>query len=201
MIASLRGSVLAKSPTEVVLDVQGVGYAVSIPLSTYERVGELRSELFLYTHHHVRDDAIQLYGFATEEERAMFRLLLSVSGIGPKMALGMLSGMPARELQAHIASGNLGALTAVPGIGKKLAERLLLELREKFAKGGEPPFVLSGASGEDREVRQEALLALLSLGFARPAAEAALRRALAQPRATEASLEELIKLALRQAGR
>jgi Holliday junction DNA helicase RuvA len=201
MIASLRGILLAKSPTEAVLDVHGVGYALSIPLSTFEKLGDLRSEVFLFTHQHVREDALQLFGFATEDERSMFRLLLGVTGIGPKMAQGILSGIPVPELRKYLASGNLPALTSISGIGRKLAERLVLELREKIARteiGGSTP---TGPPDDQARIRHEALMALMSLGFPRPSAERALRAALQEPESATAPLESLIKLALRHAGK
>ncbi len=199
MIASLRGTLVAKSPTEAVVEVQGVGYALSIPLSTYEKLGEVGSEVFLYTHQHVREDSLQLFGFFTDDERAMFRLLLGVTGIGPKMAQGILSGIPVPELRTHLAAGNLHALTAISGIGRKLAERLVLELREKIARAefGAPP---AGPMDGQSSVRHEAVLAMVSLGFARPVAERALRAALQEPEGADAPLEVLIKLALRHTG-
>lgn len=198
MIATLRGTLAAKAPTEVVVEVQGVGYAVAIPLSTYEKLGNPGSPAFLFTHQHVREDALLLFGFATEEERTMFRLLLSVTGIGPKMGLGILSGIPVSELRSHLAEGNVQALIAIPGIGRKLAERLVVELREKLGKGDA---LLTGhVSGTGvGQTRNEALQALLSLGYSRPAAEKALRSAIQQSGGESASLEQLIKLALRNA--
>lgn len=201
MIASLRGTLAAKSPTEAVVEVHGVGYAVLIPLSTYEKLGEVRSEIFLYTHLHVREDSLQLFGFFTEDERTMFRLLLGVTGIGPKMAQGILSGIPVPELRRHLVSGNLLALTAVSGIGKKLAERLVLELRDKIARAEGGGLVSAGPMDERARDRHEALLALVSLGFARPVAERALRAALQEPESATAPLETLIKLALRHTGK
>ena len=201
MIASLHGTLAAKSPTEAVVDVHGVGYALSIPLSTYEKLGDLRSEVFLYTHQHVREDALQLFGFATEDERSMFRLLLGVTGIGPKMAQGILSGIPVPELRRHLASGNLPALTAISGIGRKLAERLVLELREKIGKTGIDSAAPAGPLDDQTRIHHEALMALLSLGFTRPGAERALRTALQEPGSASAPLETLIKLALRHAGK
>ncbi len=201
MIASLRGILAAKSPTEAVIDVHGVGYALSIPLSTYEKLGDLQSEVFLFAHQHVREDSLQLFGFFTEDERTMFRLLLGVTGIGPKMAQGILSGIPVPELRNHLVSGNLTALTAVSGIGKKLAERLVLELREKIARseiGGPAP---AGPPDNQTRARHEAVLALVSLGFPRPVAERALRAALQESQSAEVPLESLIKLALRHTGK
>jgi Holliday junction DNA helicase RuvA len=194
MITTLRGTLATKAPTEIVVEIQGIGYALSIPLSTYERIGDPGSAVFLYTHEHVREDAHQLFGFATEEERGMFRLLLSVNGIGPKMAQGILSGIPVPELRSHLSGGNRQALIAIPGIGRKLADRLILELREKLGRTEAPP---ASGDGGDPGIRNEALLALLSLGYQRPAAEKALRGALQQTGGGPASVEHLIKLALR----
>ena len=195
MIARLQGTLLAKSPTEVVVDVGGVGYVVSIPLTTFERLGEVGGAVTLLTHLHVREDSMQLFGFASEEERSMFRLLLAVSGIGPKLAQTILSGIPAADLRSHIAAGNIGALTAVPGVGRKTAERLVVELKEKLSRlpwGGE-----QGAPAGTSGVREEALLALTSLGYPRTAAERAVRSALHSSPGAGDSLEALIKAALR----
>lgn len=199
MIASLHGTLLAKSPTEIVIQVQGVGYALSIPLSTYESLGDLHSPISLFTYLHVREDALQLFGFATEQERGLFKLLISVTGIGPRMAQSILSGIPVADLKAHIAGGNLGALTAVPGIGRKLAERLVVELRDKVAKLDATAALTAGPAGEHARIRAEALLALTSLGYNRTAAEKALRAALTDTEGKEVPLESLIKLALRHA--
>ncbi len=199
MIASLRGTLIAKSPTEVLLEVNGVGYQVAIPLSTHERLGPVRSELTLLTYLHVREDALLLFGFATEEERSLFRLLISVTGIGPRVALGILSGIPVPELRQHIAQGNLGAMTGIPGVGRKLAERLIVELREKIGgtvHGGETAL---SAGGTGQTIRSEALLALTSLGYQRAAAEKAIRAAAAESEGEELTVEGLIKRALRHA--
>jgi Holliday junction DNA helicase RuvA len=197
MIASLRGTLIAKSPTEVLLEVNGVGYLVAIPLSTHERLGPVRSELTLLTYLHVREDALQLFGFATEEERSLFRLLISVTGIGPRVALGILSGIPVTELRQHIAQGNLGAMTGIPGVGRKLAERLIVELRDKI--GGTVPGAETApnAGGSAQTIRSEALLALTSLGYQRAAAEKAIRTAAAESEGDELTVEGLIKRALR----
>ena len=198
MIGSLRGTLLQKSSTEILVDVQGVGYAVSIPLSTFEVLGKEQTTVVLLTYLHVREDALQLYGFATEDERSMFKLLMSVSGIGPRLAQGVLSGIGVAELRNHIAQGNLGALTTIPGVGRKLAERLVVELRDKITKMESAPSFLTGATEGQARTRFEALLALTSLGFTRPVAEKALRLAEQELRGKEPSVEELVKLSLRQ---
>ncbi|MEK6566265.1 MAG: Holliday junction branch migration protein RuvA [Bacteroidota bacterium] len=194
MIASLSGTLKYKSPTEVLVEVNGVGYSLSIPLSTYEKLGPVSSPVALLTYLHVREDALQLFGFITEAERHLFKLLISVSGIGPRIAQGVLSGMSASELKQHIVRGNIAALTAIPNVGKKTAERLILELRDKVGK--EEP---AGALPPDQResAHSESLLALTSLGYNRQAAEKALRMAMQELDGTSVSVEELIKRALR----
>ena len=134
MITLLRGILLAKAPTEAVVDVGGVGYGVQIPVSTFEALGDTNTPVTLHTYLHVREDALVLYGFATGEERDTFRLLISVNGIGPKMAQGILSGIGVQDLKDCIARGNVAMLTTVPGVGRKTGERLVVELREKIGK-------------------------------------------------------------------
>jgi Holliday junction DNA helicase RuvA len=178
-----------------------VGYGVSIPLSTYERLGELHTTVTLYTYLHVREDSLQLFGFATEEERVLFKLLISVSGIGPKMAQGILSGISVQDLKSHIVVGNIGALTTIPGVGRKLGERLVVELREKIGKLDLGPPSTAAPRDEQATIRSEALLALTSLGYSRPAAEQALRSALAENNGMRPTVEQLIKSALRHAAK
>ncbi len=201
MIASLSGVLTYKSPTEITIEVQGVGYAVHIPLSTYEELDEVGSAAIVHTYLHVRDDSLQLYGFATEAEKEMFKLLISVSGIGPRMAQGILSGTPVTVLKENVGQGNIAALIAIPGIGKKLAERLVVELRDKVGKQefGRP----AGSPSLEPHIRlqSEAILALTSLGYNRIAAEKAVRTAMSTPNESPPSLENLIKAALRAAGR
>jgi len=198
MITSLEGTLVSKSPTEIVVRVNGVGYGVNIPLSTFEAIGEVKSTVSLFTHLHVREDALQLYGFASEAERDAFRMLISVSGIGPKMAQGILSGISVSELRSRIAEGNSGALTTIPGIGRKLAERLVVELRDKVTRLGPAAEPIPSAAGDQARVRSEALLALTSLGYSRLAAEKALRGAILETGGRDATIEQLIKAALRQ---
>ena len=194
MIASLSGTLKYKSPTEVLVEVNGVGYSLNIPLSTYEKLGPVSSQVALLTYLHVREDALQLFGFITEAERHLFKLLISVSGIGPRIAQGVLSGMSASELKQHIVRGNSAALTAIPNVGKKTAERLILELRDKVGKE-EPAGALPPDQREN--AHSESLLALTSLGYNRQAAEKALRMAMQELDGTSLSVEELIKRALR----
>jgi Holliday junction DNA helicase RuvA len=197
MIASLTGILKYKSPTEILIDVHGVGYTVSIPLSTYEKLGDVGSSISLLTYFHVREDAMQLFGFFSDEERRLFKLLISVSGIGPKIAQSILSGMNVEELKLYLISGNIIALTAIPGVGKKTAERLILELRDKVGKTiaeSEPISALGMASAA---MRAEALQALTSLGYNLQIAEKSIRLVLKETEGSNISLEELIKRALR----
>jgi holliday junction DNA helicase RuvA len=200
MFSHLKGILYRKSPTEIVVDVNGVGYAVSIPLSTYEKLGDTGSSVTILTYTHVREDILQLYGFATEAEREIFRLLISVSGIGPKIAQGILSGVQPNELQTLIAQADVSALTAIPGVGKKTAERLIVELRDKIAKldTGSLP---AGSTEAGQGIRAEALMALISLGYNRASAEKSIRTALAELNGKETTIQELLKHALKSAGR
>jgi Holliday junction DNA helicase RuvA len=200
MIARLSGRLAAKSPTEIVVDVGGVSFALSVPLPTFERLPEPGSPVSVFTHLHVREDALQLYGFFTEEERDLFRILISVNGIGPKMAQGILSGISTADLKSHILSGNSGALTSIPGVGRKIAERLVVELRDKISRldGASAP-AGGSSSPEGSRIRTEALLALTSLGYNRPAAEKAIRGALQESPDAESTVESLIRAALRHA--
>lgn len=200
MIASLSGILKSKSPTELLVEVNGVGYAVSIPLSTYSSVGAINAPVELLTHLHVREDALQLFGFATEAERHLFKMLISISGIGPKIAQGILSGISVSEIQQHISSGNVSALTTIPGVGKKTAERLIVELRDRIGRVDLSPGSSLGTGDVNTETRSEALLALTSLGYGRPAAEKAIRLALKDAGGTMLTVEELIKKALKYSG-
>jgi holliday junction DNA helicase RuvA len=197
MIASLTGILTYKSPTEILIEVHGIGYAVSIPLSTYEKLGDLGSTISLLTHFHIREDAMSLFGFSTEEERRLFKLLISVSGIGPKIAQSVLSGMNVEELKSHITGEHVNALMAIPGVGRKTAERLIIELRDKAGKPlpeSDPAGALSTTAAT---LRIEALQALTSLGYNQQIAEKAIRLVLKEVEGSIISLEELIKRALR----
>ncbi len=197
MIATLTGILKAKTPTEVLIDVNGVGYAVSVPISTFEKLGNVEERVVLYTYLVVREDAMQLFGFATMEERELFKLLISINGIGPRTAQGILSGVTVTNLIHYIAHENIAALTSLPNVGRKTAERLIVELRDKVAK---LPSVAASPlpSAQQEEVRNQALLALNSLGFSRATAEKALRGVLNETKGQSLSLEELIRRALRQ---
>jgi Holliday junction DNA helicase RuvA len=195
LIAHLSGTLSKKSPTEVVIDVQGVGYAVSISLATYEQLPAEAEPVTLLTHHHMREDHQQLFGFGTEGERDIFRLLIAVSGIGPKTAQTILSGVPAKNVTQMIADGNAAGLTALPGIGKKTAERMILELRDKIGRvdtGG-----ATARSSSPTGIRADAIAAIVSLGYSRDRAETAVAAAANELRDASATLEQLLKLALK----
>jgi Holliday junction DNA helicase RuvA len=179
MIALLRGVLLEKHPNQAIVDVGGVGYDVSIPVSTYSHLPEAGSEVRLRIHTHVREDALALYGFLSQDEKALFEKLISVTGIGPKMAMAVLSGIPALDLIAYIRRSEVDRLVRIPGVGKKTAERMILELRDKMpAPSGEEPAGTAGApAGALTAVEQDVLSALLNLGCARAAAEVAVRKA------------------------
>ena len=195
MYSYLQGKLVSKSPTEVVLDVNGVGYFLNISLSTYEKLDSSSSQIKIFTYLHVREDALQLFGFATEAERDMFKMLISVSGIGPKIAQGILSGINTEELRTAFQTGNIATLTSIPGIGRKTAERLVLELRDKLGKIDIEISTLP-TSSQQLKIRNDALNALLSLGYNRTTAERAIRQVLKDTDNKELTLEVLIKQAL-----
>lgn len=200
MISRLRGTIIHKTPTEVTLDVHGVGYLISIPLSTSYAIESSHGDVSLLTYLHVREDTLQLFGFATEAERAMFRLLISVSGIGPKLAQGVLSGIRVGELQDAILSGNTALLGSIPGVGKKTAERIVVELRGKIQSSG-PGTALPPASSKQLKVRSEAVVALMSLGHNRSSAENAVKTAIAESPGVQFTVEDLVRKALSHTGK
>ena len=197
MISQLRGTIVHKSPTEIVIDVNGVGYLVNVSVTTSELLRESDGTVRILTHLHVREDLMQLYGFATESERDLFRLLIAVSGIGPKMAQGILSGLNPAELREAILTGNLPALTSISGVGKKTAERIILELKGTLGKVEFPEATETAPTSIQLKTRSEALVALMSLGYARNVAERAIREVLYESRGTELTVEELIKRSLK----
>lgn len=176
MIASLTGRLAFKAPTHLILDVHGVGYEAYIPLSTYYGLPNLSDNISLCVHTHVREDAIQLFGFLTSQEKDAFVLLTSVSGVGPKLALSVLSALPVPDLVAAIESGDVEKLTTVPGIGHKSASRLVLELKDKVGKlqPGLTPVSDLPREGQDA-VFDDALSALVNLGYRPQDAKEALK--------------------------
>ena len=176
MIAHLRGQILSKSPNAVVVDCGGVGYELAISVTTYTELGDVGSETRLHVHTHVREDALLLFGFAEKTEKRLFEKLLTISGIGPKLAITVLSGISAERLVGAIRGGDHATLTRIPGIGKKTAERVVLELKDKLDDlvgyvpvGDRTPSL--GAAAED------VLSALVNLGYPRPVAQKAVERA------------------------
>jgi len=184
MIAYLRGRLLEKRPTQVIVEVDGVGYQVQIPVSTFYQLPERGAEARLFIHTHVREDILALYGFLTEKEKTLFEKLISVSGVGPRVAVTLLSGLEADELAGAIRRGEALRLTRVPGVGRKTADRVILELREKLGA------VEAAAAGLEEEV----ISALLNLGCGRPAAAAAVEKA--RKNGVEGEFEPLFRAAL-----
>jgi Holliday junction DNA helicase RuvA len=206
MIAHLSGVLLSKQATSVILDVGGVGYEVTIPLSTFYDLEDIGSTVQLRIYTHVREDTLQLFGFKTIRERELFLKIISVSGIGPKLGITLLSGMSADDLIASIRTNDLARLTLIPGVGRKTAERLVIELREKVAALSstqlEEEFAARTAvSGEPSQdsVRADALSALLNLGYQRSSAEKAIDNAIAE--GGEVTVESVLRRVLRKLAR
>jgi Holliday junction DNA helicase RuvA len=194
MIAYLRGRLLDKQVNRLIVDVEGVGYEVHVPLSTFYDVGDPGAEVALRVHTHVREDALALFGFLTTLELQLFERLISISGIGPKLALAVLSGIEPRELIAAVRRGDVARLTGIPGIGKKTAERIGLELKDRLPAGLIPE--TAAQPGGESSLRQDVLSALLNLGYHRPLAERAVDGAIKG--AGEESFERTLKQALRE---
>jgi holliday junction DNA helicase RuvA len=189
MIARLQGRLIEKHPTRVIVDVGGVGYDVSVPLLAFAAMGEAGSELTLRVHTHVREDAIQLFGFPTARELGVFERLIGVSGIGPRLALAVLSGIAVEELTDAIVQADVARLTSIPGVGKKTAERIVLELKDKIGPAAHE------APGRAAGPRDDLVSALLNLGYHRPAAEKAADQALRS--APDVGFEDALRQALR----
>jgi len=199
MIALLTGQIAHRSPEQLILDVGGVGYRLQIPLSTFYALPET-GQVQLRVHTHVKEDAIQLFGFLSESEKSLFALLISVSGVGPKLAINILSHIPTEELALALCQGDVQRLVAIPGIGKKSAERLVLELQDKAAiHVGSGPIKDIGRQGAGEEdSHQDALSALINLGYKEVLARKALKGLAIAP---TAPLEEVLKAALKNLGK
>jgi Holliday junction DNA helicase RuvA len=198
MIAFLRGALLEKHPNQIIVDVGGVGYDLTIPVSTYSALPEQGAEVRLRVHTHVREDAIALFGFHTADEKNLFEKLISVSGIGPKLAVTVLSGLAAADLVNAIRGGDLPTLVRVPGIGKKTAERLVLELKEKLDIISGSPSAASGAPKSKSSFsadEEDVISALLNIGANRASAEAAVAKA--RQEAVGAAFQDLFRIALK----
>lgn len=197
MFALITGKLAHKSASEVIVDVGGIGYQVYIPLSTFYELPETGDHVSFHIHTHVKEDAIQLFGFRSHEEKSTFKLMIQVSGIGPKLAINVLSGISAPELARAVSGGDLARLVTIPGIGKKTAERMVLELKDKFSK-----LVKEEMAGPamtevpDDILMNDALSALENLGYKQPVA----KKALEQVRGSldgDLTIEELLKQALK----
>ena len=203
MIGRLTGQVLACSPGRVLLDVAGVGYDLHIPLSTYYTLArESETAVSLHVHTHVREEALQLFGFASQEERAVFGLLIGISGVGPKLALAILSGIGVDDLIQTVREQDQGRLQKIPGVGKKTAERLLLELRDKLrddlrSKSDVGNRAHGAATAADPAgLRRDAISALVNLGYSRDAARRAVDRATENQGPADRTLEQVLRSAL-----
>jgi Holliday junction DNA helicase RuvA len=204
MIAHLSGTLLSKQATSAIVDVNGVGYEITIPVSTFYDLEEPGSNVQLRIYTHVREDALQLYGFKTARERELFLRLISVSGIGPKLGITLLSGMSADEMIASIRTNNLARLTLIPGVGRKTAERLVMELRDKVAslssaeleeELGAKTSAGAAVPSED-SMRSDVLSALLNLGYQRNSAEKAVTSAVDE--GGDISVELILRRSLRK---
>ena len=197
MIAALRGRVAEKAPNRVVVDVSGVGYEVFVPLSTFYDVGDEGAEVALRVYTHVREDALQLYGFLTDLERQMFERLIAISGIGPRLAIAVLSGLETRDLVTAVQRADVVRLTTIPGVGKKTAERIVLELKDRLTQLVMPAAAdaRTPVSGPDR-LRADLLSALQNLGYHRPDAERAVEALLKE--SPDQTFEHALKDALRR---
>ena len=198
MIALLRGRLVEKHPNRVIVDIQGVGYDVQVPLSTFYGLGEPGSDVVFRVHTHVREEALALFGFATLLELRLFERLIGITGIGPRLALVVLSGIESADLVRAVRRGDVARLTGIPGVGKKTAERIGLELKDRLPTeldlepGG--PDLESGAT----DMRHDLLSALLNLGYRRPLADRAVDAALA---AGDSPFEETLRQALKELAR
>ncbi len=202
MIAHIRGNLSQKQPDKVIVDVNGLGYLVSITLGTFYQLPREGDEVFLHVYTHMRDSTLELYGFSSWTEREMFRLLIGVSGCGPRLACNVLSGIRPDELADAIAGGDIARLVAIPGVGKRIAERFVVELRDKIGTQR----MLAEAETMDRvgpsvrAIREEAISALINLGYSRKEAEKTVQSAIDDLRSNNSEpviLEDVIRLALR----
>jgi Holliday junction DNA helicase RuvA len=198
VIAHLRGSILEKHPNRIVIDVNGVGYDVFVPLSTFYGLGDQGAAIALRIHTHVREDAFLLYGFATLLEQELFERLIGVSGIGPKVALAVLSGIEPQEFIRAIERGDLARLTAIPGVGKKTSERIVLELKDRLPRA-QTAAAAGVAVSDAPALRDDVVSALANLGYHRPLAEKAAEAAIKTlGSGSDVSFERALKQALRE---
>ncbi len=197
MIAYLSGTLFSKNPQSLVVDINGVGYQIFIPLSTFYQLPDEMEKVSLHVYTHVREDTLQLFGFQTTMEKEIFLLLISVSGIGPKVALNILSGMGFEELLSAIVRADSEKISSIPGVGKKTSQRIILELKEKASKlaGGIEVALEQKVEIRDKEIYEDALSALINLGYPSKPAKRAIEVALRKDQ--EMNIETLLKEALR----
>lgn len=195
MIARLAGTLADKTPGRIIIDVQGVGYDLQVPLSTFYVIGDAGTAVTLRVHTHVREDVIALYGFATGLEQELFERLISISGIGPRLALAVLSGMEPPDLVRAIASQDVARLTSIPGIGKKTAERIGLELKDRLPKSVQAAADAAKPASPEDQLRADLLSALLNLGYQRQSADKAIEKELKV--APDATFEQALRSVLR----
>jgi Holliday junction DNA helicase RuvA len=199
VIAYLRGQIFEKHPNRIIVDVSGVGYDVLVPLSTFYGLGDAGTEIALRVHTHVREEALALYGFATQLEQDLFERLIGISGIGPKLALAVLSGIEPPELIRAIERGDVARLTGIPGVGKKTSERIVLELKDRLPRGPLAVSTTGDARPDAPVLHDDVLSALMNLGYHRPLAEKAADAALKT--APGGDFERTLKQALRELAR
>jgi Holliday junction DNA helicase RuvA len=198
MIGQLRGKLLSKKPNVLLIDVQGVGYEVNIPLTSFYELPDEGNEVTLKIHTHVREDAIILFGFHSQREKEFFLKLITISGVGPKLAITIISGAPVHELAQALIEGNTARLTSIPGIGRKTAERLTLELKGQMSAFVSPEQAEAiKSSGTPQAIEEDILSALVNLGYPRPAAEKAISLALRED-GGDRTFEGILKNALRR---
>lgn len=198
MIARIKGILIYKSVSHVIVDAHGIGYRIFVPLTTFYELPETGQSVSLNIYTHVKEDALHLFGFHTPEDQGIFQMLISVSGIGPRLALNILSGIPAREFIRAVTQGNLSRLVAIPGVGKKTAERMVLELKDKFLKMDPGGIMAESSTGREREeaMKEDALSALVNLGYKNATATKVIDKVVAESTA-ELSLDILLKEALK----
>lgn len=197
MISYIHGTLIQKRPTHIVVDAGGLGYLIHIPLSSFEKMGEMGRPVKVLTYLHMREDGLQLFGFMSEEERDLFELLIAVSGVGPKLAQAILSGISVQDFKRAVLYSDLGGLTSIPGVGKKTAQRLILELKERFEAAGAPEEILVSVGPAELGGTGEAVLALVSLGLTQTIASRMVARVIKKD-GDGLPVEEIIRRALRQ---
>lgn len=198
MIARIKGILIYKSVSHVIVDAHGIGYRIFVPLTTFYELPETGQSVSLNIYTHVKEDALHLFGFHTPADQGIFQMLISVSGIGPRLALNILSGIPAREFIRAVTQGNLSRLVAIPGVGKKTAERMVLELKDKFLKMDPGGIVAESSTGRERDeaMKEDALSALVNLGYKSATANKVIDKVVAES-SGDLSLDILLKEALK----